>query len=54
VCALFVQLAITFLRKNEEEFLDEAMDYGIRFVVSRLRIISTRTDAPADGNTQEG
>jgi len=38
VAALVVQLLITFLRKGEEEFLDEAMDYGIRSVVGRLRI----------------
>jgi len=41
VAALFIQLAITALRKSEEEFLDEAMDYGLRFVVSRLRILPT-------------
>ena len=39
VAALFIQLAITALRKSEEEFLDEAMDYGLRFVVGRLRIL---------------
>jgi hypothetical protein len=39
VAALFIQLAITALRKNEEEFLDEAMDYGLRYVVGRLRIL---------------
>lgn len=41
VAALIVQLLITLLRKEEEEFLDEAMDYGLRYVVGRLRIIST-------------
>ena len=41
VAALFIQLAITALRKNEEEFLDEAMDYGLRYVVGRLRILPT-------------
>jgi len=39
VAALFIQLAITALRTSEEEFLDEAMDYGLRFVVGRLRIL---------------
>jgi biopolymer transport protein ExbB/TolQ len=39
VAALFIQLAITVLRKSEEEFLDEAMDYGLRYVVGRLRIL---------------
>ena len=40
VAALFIQLAITMLRKAEDEFLDEAMDYGLRYVVGRLRILS--------------
>lgn len=53
VCALLVQLSITFLRKNEEEFLDEAMDYGIRFVVSRLRILSVKMEAGTDGSEEE-
>jgi biopolymer transport protein ExbB/TolQ len=44
VAALVVQLLITFLRKGEEEFLDEAMDYGLRYVVGRLRIISPSTE----------
>lgn len=44
VCALVIQLAITFMRKSEEEFLDEAMDYGLRYVVGRLRILPTRED----------
>ncbi len=39
VAALVIQLLITVLRKNEEEFLDEAMDYGLRYVVGRLRIL---------------
>jgi biopolymer transport protein ExbB/TolQ len=43
VAALVVQLLITFLRKGEEEFLDEAMDYGLRYVVGRLRILSPST-----------
>ena len=40
VAALVIQLAITVLRKAEEEFLDDAMDYGLRYVVGRLRILS--------------
>lgn len=44
VAALFIQLAITTLRKNEEEFLDEAMDYGLRYVVGRLRILSSNQE----------
>jgi len=39
VAALVIQLMMTVLRKNEEEFLDEAMDYGLRYVVGRLRIL---------------
>lgn len=39
VAALVIQLLITVLRKNEEEFLDAAMDYGLRYVVGRLRIL---------------
>jgi biopolymer transport protein ExbB/TolQ len=40
VAALVIQLLITSLRKAEEEFLDEAMDYGLRYVVGRLRILN--------------
>jgi biopolymer transport protein ExbB/TolQ len=40
VAALVVQLLITYLRSGEEEFLDEAMDYGLRYVVGRLRIMT--------------
>lgn len=39
VAALFIQLGITLLRKNEEEFLDDCMEYGLRYVVGRLRIL---------------
>jgi biopolymer transport protein ExbB/TolQ len=39
VAALVIQLAITLLRKAEQEFLDDAMDYGLRYVVARLRIL---------------
>jgi biopolymer transport protein ExbB/TolQ len=45
VAALVIQLLITVLRKGEEEFLDEAMDYGLRFVVGRLRIVTSPPDA---------
>jgi len=40
VAALVIQLLITFMRKSEEEFLDESMDYCLRFVVGRLRILA--------------
>lgn len=39
VAALVIQLLVTMLRKGEEEFLDDAMDYGLRYVVGRLRIL---------------
>jgi hypothetical protein len=38
-------LAITVLRKSEEEFLDDAMDYGLRYVVGRLRILPESANA---------
>jgi biopolymer transport protein ExbB/TolQ len=38
VAALIVQLLMTVMRKNEEEFLDAAMEYGLKNVVARLRI----------------
>jgi biopolymer transport protein ExbB/TolQ len=38
VAALIVQLLMTVLKKAEEEFLDAAMEFGIRNVVGRLRI----------------
>ena len=43
VAALVIQLGITVLRKAEEEFLDDAMDYGLRYVVGRLRILPDAT-----------
>lgn len=39
VCALCVQLVVTFLRKGEEEFLDECAEYCQRNIVSKLRIM---------------
>lgn len=38
VAALVVQLLMTVVKKGEEEFLDAAMEFGIRNVVGRLRI----------------
>ena len=38
VAALVVQLAMTVLRRDEDAFLDEAIEYGLRNVVGRLRI----------------
>ena len=39
VAALFIQLALTFLKKAEEEFLDACGEYCVRHVVNRLRIM---------------
>jgi hypothetical protein len=38
LAALVIQLLMTALRKAEEEFHDAAMEFGIRNIVSRLRI----------------
>jgi hypothetical protein len=38
VAALWIQLQMTVLKKHEEEFLDAAMEFGIRNVVGRLRL----------------
>lgn len=38
VAALCIQMQMTVLKKQEEEFLDAAMEFGIRNVVGRLRI----------------
>jgi hypothetical protein len=38
VAALCIQMVMTVLKKEEEEFLDAAMEFGIRNVVGRLRI----------------
>lgn len=40
VAALVIQLLLTVVRKQEEDFLDEAMDFCIRGVVGRLRIVN--------------
>lgn len=38
VAALCIQMVMTVLKKEEEEFLDATMEFGIRNVVGRLRI----------------
>ena len=38
VAALVIQMAFTFLKKSEEEFLDECSEYCHRHVVNRLRM----------------
>ena len=39
VFALIIQLTLTMLRKNEEDFLDECSDYCHRNIISKLRTI---------------
>lgn len=39
VAALVVQLLVTLVRKQEEEFMDAAMELCIRSIVGRLRIV---------------
>jgi biopolymer transport protein ExbB/TolQ len=38
VAALIIQLLVVMTKKSEEEFLDEAMEHGIRTIVGRLRL----------------
>lgn len=44
VAALVLQLLMVMTKKSEEEFLDEAMEYGLRNVVGRLRLESAVGD----------
>jgi hypothetical protein len=44
VAALIIQLILTFLKKSEEEFLDECSEYCVRNVVNRLRIMPFQGD----------
>jgi biopolymer transport protein ExbB/TolQ len=39
VFALFVQLALVYMKKSEEEFLDACGDYCLKQVVNRLRMM---------------
>jgi biopolymer transport protein ExbB/TolQ len=39
VAALIIQMILTFLKKGEEEFLDNCSEYCTRHVVGRLRIM---------------
>ncbi|MDG2470521.1 MAG: MotA/TolQ/ExbB proton channel family protein [Pirellulaceae bacterium] len=48
VCALCIQLAVTFLRKGEEEFLDECAEYCQRNIVANLRIMPFDTNENAN------
>jgi len=45
VAALVIQLIITFLRKQEEEFLEACSEYCLRRVVSRLRIMPYESES---------
>ena len=38
VFALIIQLITTVIKKKEEDFLDEAVDYCMRSVVAKLRL----------------
>ncbi len=39
VAAMLIQLLLAFLKKSEEEFLDECQEYCAKHVVNRLRIM---------------
>ena len=39
VAALFIQILLTFLKKSEQEFLDECGEYCTNQIVNRLRIM---------------
>jgi biopolymer transport protein ExbB/TolQ len=39
VAALLLQMILTFLKKSEEDFLDDCSEYCLRNVVNRLRIL---------------
>ena len=51
VCALGIQMLVTFLRKGEEEFLDDCAEYCQRNVVSKLRIMPFEKDDRRDEPT---
>lgn len=38
VCALAVQLVVTFMKKNEEEFLDQCKEFCVKNIVGHLRV----------------
>tara|TARA_R110002111_G_scaffold1162_5_gene8248 strand:- start:8792 stop:9658 length:867 start_codon:yes stop_codon:yes gene_type:complete len=45
VAALVIQLLITFIRKSEEEFLDQCSEYCTQYIVNKLRIMPYETDS---------
>ena len=42
--ALGLQLIVTFLQKNEEEFLDSCSEYCQRHIVGKLRLMAFEND----------
>ncbi|GMV81001.1 MAG: hypothetical protein AMXMBFR7_21850 [Planctomycetota bacterium] len=40
VCTLILQMMLTFMRKQEEEFLLECDDYCHRWIIGRLKLVS--------------
>lgn len=44
VAALFIQLVMTMIRKNEENFLDECSDYCHRNIIAKLKTIGVRDE----------
>jgi biopolymer transport protein ExbB/TolQ len=44
VAALFIQLWVSFLRKSEQEFLDNCSEYCTRQIVNRLRLLPFQTN----------
>ncbi len=45
VFALMLQLVVTFLQKNEEEFLDACAEYCQRHIVGKLRLMPFESEA---------
>ncbi len=49
VFALVIQLLMTFLKKAEQEFLDDCAEYCLRNVVNRLRLLPFQSDSDSKG-----
>jgi biopolymer transport protein ExbB/TolQ len=45
VASLIIQLMVTFLKKAEQEFLDECSDYCSRNIVNKLRLMPFQPDS---------
>ena len=39
VAALVIQMMVTFLRKSEQEFLDDCSEYCTRKIVNKLKLL---------------